>query len=66
MAKVIENHCCDCAVPGHPCDGECCSLRRVEVWYCDECGDDICGDIYNVDDEDLCEECLKEKFRKEI
>jgi hypothetical protein len=29
------------------------------------CDEEICGDIYNVDDEDLCEECLKDKFRKE-
>lgn len=63
--RRVENHCCDCAVPGHPCDPYC-SLRHVEVWYCDECHDDICGDVYEFDGEDLCEECLKEKFRKEI
>jgi hypothetical protein len=33
----IENHCCDCAVPGYPCLGEACSRRHVRVFYCDKC-----------------------------
>lgn len=61
----IENHCCDCAVPGYPCLGASCPNRRVEVHYCDECGEEIYGDVYEVDEEELCEYCLKEKFRKE-
>ena len=32
----IENHCCDCAVPGYPCRGSSCPLRRVEVHYPDQ------------------------------
>lgn len=64
MAKVIENHCCDCAVPGYPCQGKYCPLTHVEVWYCDECGEEIDGDVYRVDGDDLCEECLKDKFRR--
>lgn len=59
----IENLCCDCAVPGYPCRGALCPLTRVEVHYCDECGDEL-DDIYDVDDEELCEECLKKKFRR--
>lgn len=58
-----ENHCCDCAVPGYPCIGMACSLRRVEVHYCDQCGNEL-DDIYEVDGEELCEECLKEMFRQ--
>lgn len=62
----IENHCCDCAVPGYPCRGDSCELRRVPVHYCDKCGYDIPdGEIYEVDGEELCEDCLKEMFRKE-
>jgi hypothetical protein len=60
----IENHCCDCAVPGYPCRGSSCPNRHVEVHHCDKCGDEL-EEIYEVDDEELCEECLKEKFRKD-
>ena len=60
---IIENHCCDCAVPGYPCRGSACPNRRVEVHYCDNCGHEL-EDIYDVDGEELCEECLKEMFIK--
>lgn len=59
-----ENHCCDCAAPGYPCLGNACSLRRVEVHYCDHCKDEI-EEIYDVDGEELCEECLKDMFRRD-
>ena len=59
----IENHCCDCAVPGYPCIGSACPNRNVEVYYCDKCGEEL-EDIYEVDGEELCEECLKERFIK--
>ena len=59
-----ENHCCDCAVPGYPCRGALCPLTRVEVHYCDHCDVELDDDIYDVDGEELCEECLKEMFRK--
>ena len=60
----IENHCCDCAAPGYPCLGSACPNRNVEVYYCDECGEELDDDIYDVDGEELCEECLKEMFRR--
>lgn len=62
----IENHCCDCAVPGYPCQGALCSLRRVEVHYCDSCKGELSEDedIYDVDGEELCEDCLKNMFRR--
>lgn len=67
--KKVENMCCDCAVPGYPCMGASCPNRRVEVHYCDKC-DPKCTnpleEVFEVDGEELCEECLKEKFRKEI
>ena len=58
-----EDYCYGCATPGYPCRGSECPLRRVEVHYCDYCGDEV-GEIYDVDGEELCEECLKEKFRR--
>ena len=59
-----ENHCCECAVPGYPCRGSFCPNRNVPVYYCDKCGEEIEDDIYEVDGEELCEECLKEMFRR--
>ena len=56
-----ENHCCGCAVPGYPCRGDACPLRCVEVYYCDQCGCEL-EEVYDADGEELCEECLKEKF----
>ena len=46
---VIEDHCCDCAVPGYPCLGVHCPARRVPVFYCDVCGAECDGDV--------CERC---------
>jgi formylmethanofuran dehydrogenase subunit E len=43
--------------------GASCPYRNVEVHYCDKCGEEL-EDIYDVDGEELCEECLKEAFRK--
>ena len=59
-----ENHCCDCAAPGYPCAGSACSLRNVEVHYCDNCEEELGDEIYDVDGEELCEDCLKERFRR--
>ena len=60
----IENHCCDCAVPGYPCVGDSCPHRNVEVHYCDMCEEEL-DVIYDVEGDELCEECLKERFRRE-
>ena len=60
----IENHCVDCA-NGLGCMGNACPKWNVKVVYCDCCGDDIDRDNwYNVNGEDLCEDCLKDMFRK--
>lgn len=61
----IEDHCCDCAVPGYPCAGEACPRRHVKVYYCDHCGEEL-DEVYEVDGEHLCEDCLKKMFLKEV
>ena len=61
--KRIENHCCQCATPSYPCRGDLCELSRVEVYYCDRCPNEL-DTIYEVDGEELCEECLKDQFRR--
>ena len=59
-----ENHCVDCAVPGYPCIGSLCPHTNVPVYYCDNCEYEIEDDVYEVDGEELCEDCLKERFKK--
>lgn len=58
-----EDHCCDCATPGYPCRGSECPLRKVAVYYCDVCREKL-EEIYDVDGRELCEECLKDEFRR--
>ena len=59
-----ENQCCDCATEGYPCLGSACSRRNTAVHYCDRCSEEL-NEIYDVESEELCEECLKEMFRRD-
>lgn len=61
-----ENECCDCAVPSYPCIGELCPNRNVPHIYCDKCGQEIYEDYYDIDDEDVCEDCLNEHYLRRI
>ena len=63
---VIEDRCCDCAAPGYPCRGSDCPNMHVKIHCCDICGEEIVDDVYDVDGDELCEECLKERFRKDL
>ena len=63
--KKYENHCCDCAVPAYPCRAPYCDNLRVPVYYCDKCRLEIPETVYIVDGEELCEDCLKEMFRRD-
>ena len=61
--KRIENHCCNCAVPGYPCRGSSCPRRSVEVHYCEECGAELDeGEIIEVDGEEYCAECFEKLY----
>lgn len=64
--KRIENHCVGCAAPGYPCLGDACENRRVAVYSCDKCGDDIGDEVYEAFGSDLCEDCLKKLFKKNL
>ena len=60
-----ENDCCDCAVPGYPCRGESCPLRHVKHYYCDCCKAEVdmqWEKLYECDGEQLCIDCLLERF----
>lgn len=56
----IEDHCCDCAVPGYPCMGAKCPNRRVEVHYCDECDAELYEVYVDENGRELCESCVGE------
>ena len=62
--RKLMNMCCDCAVPAYPCLGSSCPNRNVPVYFCDKCDCEIDSDIYEVDGEELCEDCLKDMFRR--
>lgn len=57
-----EDFCVDCEW----CRGIACPYaKKIPVYYCDDCGEEIVDDeVYEVDSEELCEHCLKERFRK--
>lgn len=63
MIKV-ENLCIGCGSDSYPCMGDSCPRRNVEVRYCDKCDAEI-DEVFVVDGEELCEDCLKDMFRKE-
>ena len=58
-----ENECCGCATESYPCMGSSCPNRNVPHFYCDKCGEDV-EELYKVDGEELCEDCLKDSFEK--
>ena len=64
MGIRYENQCDGCESAGYPCLGRSCEKKRVPIPFCDRCKEDIDGDIYESDDEELCEECLKAKHRR--
>ena len=61
MAKEIINECVDC---GLPCLGDSCPKMNVVQFRCDDCGDLADPDeLYMLEDEMLCAECLLKRFR---
>ena len=57
-----ESGCVDC---GFPCLRSACPNYQVLVYECDRCHDEV-DELYEVDGEDLCVDCLKKEFRKEV
>lgn len=39
-----------------------CNIRT----YCDHCGEEICETYYHINGEDICEDCLKELYEREV
>ena len=56
-----EDYCVDCEW----CIGAACPYKKeIPVHYCDECGDRLDDEIYDVDDEELCDTCLRKRFKR--
>ena len=59
-----ENECVGCP-PEMGCLGSSCPNRNVPHRYCDKCGEEIYEDeIYDVEGEELCLDCLCKMFKK--
>ena len=59
-----ENECVGCP-PEMGCLGDACPNRKVPRYYCDKCDAEM-DEIYDVDGEELCEDCLKKRFLKGV
>ena len=57
--KRIEDECVDCPMGSI---GDACPNKNVTRFYCDNCGEEEM--LYIHDGEELCQECLVEKFDK--
>ena len=57
-----ENECI-CCPPEMGCLGSACRNRNVKHLYCDKCKAD-CEELYDVDGEELCMDCLLDSFEK--
>ena len=57
-----SSECVGCP-DGVPCMGDSCPMNNVPHFICDECGREDC-ELYQYDDEQLCKDCLAEKFEK--
>ena len=58
--RKVENECVSCIDIGLYCLGMRCPNRKVVRFYCDRCG---CEEkLYRYEDEELCRDCLLEKF----
>ena len=60
-----ENGCVQCSAAGLHCLGSSCPNESITIIYCDDCEDEIEDEVYEVDGEELCEYCLKARFRRE-
>ena len=60
MGYRYENQCCSCAVPAYPCTGE---HKRVKVFYCDGCKEEV-EDLYKTENGELCADCVLGMYEK--
>lgn len=59
--RVLENDCVSCP-PDLPCIGKNCRYQNIEVYYCDDCGEQKI--LYEFDGEQLCIDCIAKRLDK--
>lgn len=62
MEKIV-NECVGCP-PELGCLGNSCPNRNILVHECDKCHEYIEEEVFEVDGEEVCEDCLKKMFFK--
>lgn len=60
MSRKIESRCVDC---GLPCKYNACPYYKVEVVYCDDCGEEAEYELY---DKDYCQACAENMLQAEF
>lgn len=58
-----RDECCHCATTVYPCFGNRCPNRNVPYIVCDKCNQED-DEIYDLDGEHLCRDCLLETVPK--
>lgn len=61
---VYENECVGCTGLGLHCIGDSCLNRKVPHYYCDWCKVEKGYDLYDVDGEMVCDECILGQYKK--
>ena len=59
---AYEDECVGCPDEFN-CFGYLCQYRKIPHLYCDECKEEV-DCLYNYNGEEICQECLIEKFEK--
>lgn len=55
-----ENRCCDCATDNYTCVGLTCKNRKVKVYECDECKEEVpYGQLFYFENRELCMDCIE-------
>ena len=60
--RKFESDCVGCSPPLRCLGITCPNIKKVERYYCDECGYE--GTLYKYDGRELCEDCAVEEFRE--
>lgn len=60
---MIKSECCDCATGAYPCIGKYCPLQNQKVYICDKCKEEV-DELYELDGQQLCIDCIKETLKK--
>ena len=62
---IYKSECEACPKADGGCVDLYCSYRKVKHYICDNCEEEVeAGELYRLDDQELCIECVKETLEK--